>query len=107
MSLKAALKINRNTIEKQWDAYYHGCSDKRNHKAYYNIYLNKDEALMYELGWNDTRKKIKNKRRKPQLAANFHKVKHLEAASNSATNLKCKHEFRDTNFCVICGWIPK
>lgn len=50
-------KVERNASEKRWAAYYHGCKDKRNHKAYYNIYLNKDEALMYELGWNNVKKK--------------------------------------------------
>lgn len=57
-------QIGRNASEKRWDAYYKGRQDKRNHKVYYNIYLNKDEALMYELGWNNVKnKKNANKRK--------------------------------------------
>lgn len=53
--------IERNASERRWDAFYKGCTDARNHKAYNPInYINENERIMYKLGWeNIKRKKIK------------------------------------------------
>lgn len=53
-------KVERNASEKRWDAYYKGCSDARNHRAF-NIYGLKDldEIEMYRLGWENIKKKKK------------------------------------------------
>lgn len=51
-------EIERNQSEKRWDAFYRGCSDARNHKAYNIInFTNTDEINMYKLGWKSIKKK--------------------------------------------------
>ena len=50
-------KIDRNTSEKRWDAFYKGCQDKRTHMAFYNTYTDKAEIEMYSFGYKSTHTK--------------------------------------------------
>jgi len=54
-------KIERNASEKRWDAFYKGCKDARNHKAFSPIdYTTEEEINMYKIGWTNQKKRNKN-----------------------------------------------
>lgn len=70
---RAAIQFNnqveRNASEKRWDAFYQGCKDARNHKAFNTSdFTNLDEIEMYKIGWNN----IKNKKNKVRKGAQIY-----------------------------------